>query len=130
MRKNTKSGLIRFFCTQMFVVFLAAAIFFIVRGWQAFVSALLGGMVTVIPGFVFSIKLFKYRGAQYSKEILNGFYTGAAYKIILSGALFALIFMNYEVDALAFFVTLILAQAIYWFAPLLIVTKRKRRKSS
>lgn len=130
MRSDTKIGLICFFCVQLAVTLIASLAFGWLDGNQGFISAMLGGLVNIIPGIVFSVKLFKHKGAKHARKILNAFYVGEAYKLMLSAVLFAIVFANYKVNALAFFISFIVAQSIYWFAPVFVITKRKRRKSS
>lgn len=123
MRRDIKHGLIRFFLAQILVLGFVSIVFFITNGLMGLRSSLLGGVVSILPGLLFSLKLFKYQGAQQAKKIMNSLYTGEAYKLIVSGALFALVFIYIKVNALAFFLTYIIVQAVYWCAPWLIVKK-------
>lgn len=95
---------------------LGAWLFF---GSQSGYSALLGGMVSVIPGQIFAYRLFKYSGAQATKQIMRSFYSGELLKILSSIFLFVIVFATVKVSALAFFMTFIIIQMSHWVAPLL-----------
>lgn len=110
----------RLFLWQIMVTGLVSAVAWLLSDVQAAYSALLGGLVCVIPGQVFAYCLLKYSGAQATKHIVRGLYGGEAAKIGLSILLFALVFWTIKISALAFFITFILVQLVNWFAPLLL----------
>ncbi len=56
-------------------------------------SLALGGLVCWVANTVFTVKAFKYRGASATEKIVKEFAAGEAYKILLSGAGFALVFI-------------------------------------
>lgn len=53
----------------------------------------LGGAICLLANTVFVVKAFKYRGASATEKIVKEFVSGEAYKILLSGAGFALAFI-------------------------------------
>ncbi len=68
-------------------------------GWQgplAGYSALLGGMIALLPNVYFTYKAFRYFGARSVKAIVQSFWSGAMGKLILTAALFALVFAGVE----------------------------------
>ncbi|MCC5792800.1 MAG: ATP synthase subunit I [Legionellaceae bacterium] len=83
-------------------------------------SALLAGVVCVIPNGLFAWKLFSHRGARSAKKIVNSFYQGEALKLLVAALLFVLVFMFADVQPLVFFLSFIVVQMSIWFAPLLI----------
>jgi ATP synthase protein I len=91
----------------------------------AAVSALLGGLVCVIPNVYFARTLFKHQGARSARKIVNGFYAGEAYKLVLTVALFAMVFKTMMVNPLVFFLAYVVTQLVFWFAPLIINNKLK-----
>ncbi len=46
----------------------------------AFVS---GGLISLFAGLVFYVRVFRHRGAQYSREIVQGFYRGELLKFVV-----------------------------------------------
>ncbi len=110
---------------QLCVTMLIAILALIIGARTDAVSAITGGIVCVIPNAYFVRTLFKHHGARSARQIVNGFYKGEAMKLILSIALFALVFKFLNINPLVFFVAYIAAQMVYWFAPLIIVNKHK-----
>jgi ATP synthase protein I len=98
-------------------------------GANAASSAVLGGMVCVIPNIYFARKLFEYQGARSARQIVNSFYKGEAIKIFLSIVLFTAVFMWIKITPLAFFAAYIMILITHWFAPLVIVNKQNRPES-
>ena len=92
---------------------------------KAGLSALLGGLVSAVPNAFFARKLFKHQGAQAAKQIVNSFYKGEALKIMLSIALFVLVFKYFNIVPLVFFIVYIIVQAVFWFAHMIFVNKRE-----
>lgn len=77
---------------------LAAAVLLAIAGLglsgvTAALSLGLGGVICWVSNTVFTVKAFKYRGASATQKIVKEFALGEAYKILLSGAGFALVFM-------------------------------------
>jgi ATP synthase protein I len=96
---------------------------------NAAISALLGGLVCIIPNACFASKLFKHQGARAAKQIVNSFYKGEALKIFLSIFLFTAVFVLCRITPLAFFASYILILMTHWFAPWIIVNKQNRPES-
>ena len=53
----------------------------------------LGGIICWVSNAVFTVKAFRYRGASATQKIVKEFASGEAFKILLSGAGFALVFI-------------------------------------
>ncbi len=120
---KNQQGVLRLLLGQLGVTVLIAVIARLIGDDRAAVSALVGGIVCILPNAYFAAKLFKHNGARAARQIVNGFYKGEALKLILSVALFALVFKYLNVNPLVFFVTYIAAQMVFWFAPLLFAYK-------
>ncbi|WP_058534287.1 F0F1 ATP synthase subunit I [Legionella saoudiensis] len=128
-KQLSKRGIVRLWLVQLGITLVLAAICALAYGTNAATSALLGGMVCVIPNAYFARKLFKYQGARSAKKIVNSFYKGEAIKIILSIMLFTAVFVWVKITPLAFFASYILILMTHWFAPLIIVNKQNRPES-
>lgn len=115
-------GFPRLLATQFLVtVVMTSLLWWFADNTMAY-SALLGGLVCIIPGAAFALQAFKYKGAQAAKKIMMRFYWGEALKLGLTFILFTLIFVFVPIDALPFFITFIATQMIYWFAPFILKT--------
>lgn len=125
----SKRGIVRLWLIQLSTTLVFAALCAVTNGANAASSALLGGMICVIPNAYFARKLFKYQGARAARQIVNSFYKGEAVKIILSVLLFAAVFMWVKITPWAFFVSYIIILMTHWFAPLVIVNKQNRPES-
>ncbi len=86
-------------------------------GERAAWSALLGGLVSIVPIACFARCLFAHQGASCSREIVRGFYKGEALKLGVSAALFAGVFRFTTVNPTVFFAAYLAAQISVWFAP-------------
>mgnify|MGYP003656385910 FL=1 len=82
----------KIFCTQLAVSALISAFYYWLSGGVAAYSALLGGLVFIIPQLYFGIKAFMFSGARVIDKIVVNFYKGESSKIIIIVIGFALIF--------------------------------------
>ena len=119
----------RLWLVQLGITLFLTALCAIVFNIKAASSALLGGLVCIIPNAYFASKLFKHQGAHAAKQIVNSFYKGEAVKIILSIFLFTAVFIFFKITPLAFFISYILVLMTHWFAPWIIVNKQNRPES-
>lgn len=81
---------------QLVVSLVTALVAWGWQGPQAGYSALLGGMIALLPNVYFTYKAFRYFGARSVKAIVQSFWSGAMGKLILTAALFALVFAGVE----------------------------------
>ncbi|WP_298624170.1 F0F1 ATP synthase subunit I [uncultured Legionella sp.] len=128
-KQLNKRGIIRLWLVQLSITIVLAALCAIVFNINAASSALLGGLVCIIPNAYFASKLFKHQGARAAKQIVSSFYKGEAAKIILSICLFTAVFILFKITPLAFFTSYILVLMTHWFAPWIIVNKQNRPES-
>ncbi|WP_136065061.1 F0F1 ATP synthase subunit I [Modicisalibacter radicis] len=92
----------RLLVAQAMVVLAATAIAAILSGAAA-VSALLGGLVCLLPNGYFAWRAFRYQGARFARDIVKSFYRAEAGKFGLTAALFALVFIAVPPSNPAFF---------------------------
>lgn len=128
-KQLSKCGIVRLWLVQSGVTLVFAALCALVYGTNAASSALLGGIVYIIPNAYFASKLFKHQGARSAKQIVNSFYKGEALKIVISILLFTAVFLLFKITPLAFFASYIMTLMTHWFAPLIIVNKQNRPES-
>lgn len=111
-----RDGLTKLFAIQGALVVLITSIL-LFSSVKAAYSALLGGLICILPSLYFAYRAFKYKGATAAKKIMASFYTGEALKLAMTFALFALVFIFIEIAVVPFFLTFILAQLVLWLSP-------------
>lgn len=105
---------------QFIAMILVAAVFYLLSGQLAGTSALLGGFICWLPNTYFAFRAFRYRGARAAQKIVRSFYAGAFGKLILTMALFAIVFAKVKpLSAGALFVSFALVQTMNWIVPIL-----------
>ena len=77
---------------------------------------ILGGGLSIIPGWLFGRIFFKSGTSGKAKTIVNTFYYGEGFKIILTLALFAIVFQWQDVEAVSLFAGFVATQFAYWVA--------------
>ena len=82
--------------TQLAATLLVAVIGWMWKGPVAGYSALLGGMIALVPNVYFTYKAFRYFGARSVKAIVQSLWSGEMGKLFLTAALFALVFAGVE----------------------------------
>jgi len=76
----------------LFIVIVFVAIIYNIWGFYYAKSALVGGIVGIVPNIFFAHKAFKYAGAKSSKLVVESFFSGVKIKMVLMALLFALAF--------------------------------------
>ncbi|MBC7185101.1 MAG: ATP synthase subunit I [Marinobacter sp.] len=105
-----------FVIESMILVFVSLA--FLLRGQVAGYSALLGGLIFLIPHGYFALKAFRYSGARSAKKIMSSFYQGEAGKLILCAILFTMVFKWIQpLDVAALFLTFAIMLVTNWLTP-------------
>jgi ATP synthase protein I len=101
---------------QLFVTVVAAIIAGFFYGTHDAISAMLGGMISVVSAAVFAIIISRHKGYT-AGETVRAALRAEAVKIILTIGLLWMVFKFYEnVSALAFIGTFILAVLVYSMA--------------
>jgi ATP synthase protein I len=85
---------------------------------QAAYSALVGGMISIVPNVVFGLIVSWYNGARYTKQIMTAFYVGEAVKWLMVIGLFIMTFAWLPLTPAAVLVGFVGAQVIFWLASL------------
>jgi len=102
------------------LVTIALPLGFAVWGWAAACSALLGGLICLLPNAYFARRMFRHTGARAARQIVRSFYAAEAGKLAFTAILFGVIFAAVEwVAAPALFAGFIAVQIASWLVPLL-----------
>jgi ATP synthase protein I len=88
---------------QAAVASIISILFFVMWGAQHGLSALAGGVIAVLPNFVFATLAFSHSGASSAVKVIKSFYWGEAVKMLLTIALFSLVFINLKVGFMPLF---------------------------
>ena len=125
MTKASRSGIsrppiARWFVIKSVVLVFASLTFMSIRGQVSGYSALLGGLIFLLPHGYFALKAFRYAGARSAKKIMSSFYQGEAGKLILCTILFTMVFKWIQpLDIAALFLTFAIMLVTNWLTPLL-----------
>lgn len=104
--------------SQVLVALLVTSSYGLVDGWRAMLSPLLGGVVAIVPNLYFAYKTYLARIRE-PQGILRAFYTGETIKLLLTGALFALVIQIPGISFLALLASYAAVLSVFWFALLL-----------
>jgi len=100
---------------QCIIVLVATVIFFLFAGGISAKSAFYGGLAVLIPNWYFARKINQHSGGE-ARKIVRSFYAGESGKLIITAAIFAMIFQDPNVDFKAVFITYVSALTVFWFA--------------
>ncbi|MGZ4979524.1 MAG: ATP synthase subunit I [Methylobacter sp.] len=103
---------------QVLTIILMTAGFALVEGRLYALSALLGGAAAFIPNLYFAIRVHKSAG-QEARKIVRSFYAGESGKLLLTGALFFMIFQLPNIEILPLLAVYVAALSVFWFALLM-----------
>lgn len=113
---------------QFLAMLIVGAAGVLIGGKITGLSALLGGLIGWLPNTYFALRAFRYRGARAAQKIVRSFYAGAFGKMILTMAMFAIVFIKVKpLGALALFVGFALVQTMNWIVPLIVALKERQR---
>jgi len=115
---------------QFVAIALVAIAGLLIGGQLQALSAGLGGVIAWLPNTYFALRAFRHRGARAAQKIVRSFYAGAAGKMILTMALFAIVFIKVKpLSPLALFAGFAFVQTMTWIVPLVFALYERRRYS-
>lgn len=103
---------------QILIIILMTAGFALTGGRAGALSAALGGAAAFIPNLYFALRVYKSAGLE-ARKIVNSFYAGESGKLLLTGALFLMIFQLPNIQILPLLAVYIAALSVFWFALLM-----------
>jgi ATP synthase protein I len=103
---------------QILIILIITAGFAFAGGWQQGLSSALGGMAAFVPNLYFALRIVRSSGMPVRK-IVNSFYAGESGKLLLTAALFMLIFKVPNIEILPLLAGYIAALSVFWFALLM-----------
>jgi ATP synthase protein I len=103
---------------QILIILIITAGFAITGGWQQGLYSALGGLAAFIPNLYFALRVHRTSGLN-PRKIVNSFYAGESGKLLLTAALFMIIFQVPNIKILPLLVGYITALSVFWFALLM-----------
>jgi ATP synthase protein I len=103
---------------QILVILIITAGFAFAGGWQSGLSSALGGMAAFVPNLYFALRIYRSAGKP-ARKIVNSFYAGESGKLLLTAALFIMIFKAPNIEILPLLAGYIAALSVFWFALLM-----------
>ena len=100
---------------QILVAALVVTGFLWKGGWSYAVSPLLGSGIALIPNLYFAYKIYRARHLE-AQGIVNAFYAGETGKLVLTAALFTIVFQSPSVNFLTLLVGYAAVLSVFWFA--------------
>lgn len=101
---------------QVIVTVIISLLLFLIHGIHTALSALLGGLICVLPNLMFACILF-WRSSFNPKSTIKALYIGELIKLSLTGLLFILVIKLLSVNIIGLFLGFIGAQFGFWIAP-------------
>lgn len=103
---------------QVMAVAFVSVVFALIYGGTYALNPLIGGVVAFIPNVYFALRIMRAKG-QNAKKIVNSFYAGESGKLILTAALFMLVFQLPQIKLLPLLAGYVAVLSIFWVALLL-----------
>lgn len=103
---------------QLLVIVLVGVFFVIVYSKQAAFQVFLGGTAAFVPNLYFALRI-KAAHALPAKKIVRSFYAGESGKLLLTAAIFMLIFQLPNIMLLPLMTGYVSVLSIFWFALIL-----------
>ena len=114
-KRSTVSKIISY---QVLVIIIMTAGLALIGGRPYGLSAALGGAAAFIPNLYFALRVHKSAG-QEARKIVRSFYAGESGKLLLTAALFFMIFQIPNIEILPLLAVYIAALSVFWFALLM-----------
>lgn len=114
-KRTTVSKIISY---QILMIVLMTAGFALAGGRLYALSAALGGAAAFIPNLYFALRVYRSAG-QEARKIVRSFYAGESGKLLLTAALFFMIFQLPNIEILPLLAVYVAALSVFWFALLM-----------
>jgi F0F1-type ATP synthase assembly protein I len=115
----------RILATQIGVT-VALAVGWSSTGIDRGASSALAGVAVIVPNAFFAWRASTGHATLPATDQARRLIGSSVAKVVLGVVLLTAIFVTYRPEPLAFFVTLILVQAVHWIAPWIDVPRRRR----
>ena len=103
------------FFQSLAILFISTSILVIFDSFSA-LSALMGGLICILPNGVFALLAFRYSGARQNEKVVRSFSQGSKLKLALTIILSVMAFKWWQLEPLPLFGTFIMATVVQWIA--------------
>ena len=103
---------------QLLIILIITAGLAVYGGMHYAMSSALGGVAAFVPNLYFALRIHKAAGLP-ARKVMNSFYAGESGKLILTAALFVIIFKVPNITILPLLIGYITALSVFWFALLM-----------
>lgn len=114
-KRSTVNKIISF---QVLVIIVMTAGFLLSGEKSQALSAVLGGTAAFIPNLYFALRIHRSSG-QDARKIVRSFYIGESGKLLLTAALFFMIFQIPNIQILPLLSVYVAVLSVFWFALLM-----------
>ncbi|MGZ5068961.1 MAG: ATP synthase subunit I [Methylobacter sp.] len=104
--------------SQILVIMIMTAGFSLSGEKSQALSAVLGGAAAFIPNLYFALRIYRSAG-QDARKIVRSFYIGESGKLLLTAALFFMIFQIPNIQILPLLSVYVAVLSVFWFALLM-----------
>jgi ATP synthase protein I len=101
---------------QLLAALIAGLLGWLMAGRLSGMSALLGGVIALLPNVYFAWKLGVRDDRRTARQVVGSLYGGELIKLLMTAALFAAIFQVPGVRMLPLFGGYIMGLTVFWFA--------------
>ncbi len=101
---------------QCLTVTLISSLILVIFDTHYGLSALMGGLICVVPNSVFALLAFRYSGASQNEQVVRSFSQGSKLKLALTIILGVMAFNWLKLEPLPLFGTFIAATIAQWIA--------------
>lgn len=103
---------------QILIILIITVGFTFAGGRLQGLSSALGGVAAFVPNLYFALRIYRSSGKP-ARKIVNSFYAGESGKLLLTAALFIMIFKVPNIEILPLLAGYIAALSVFWFALLM-----------
>lgn len=112
----------RLFVAQAVTACLLTSLFGLLVDWQAGYSALLGALISVLPGVLFAYQVLAKFEIKPAHQVARSFYFSELIKLLFTVALFVMVLLIFAVKPMPLFVAYVVTQlsfslALIWLRP-------------
>jgi len=115
---RNRSAVSKIISYQVLIIMIMTAGFALAGGVSYALSAASGGAAAFIPNLYFALRVHKSAG-QEARKIVRSFYAGESGKLLLTAALFFMIFQLPNIEILPLLSVYVAALSVFWFALLM-----------
>lgn len=108
---------------QCLTLFFVAFIFLITKGVYALVAALVGGLIYILPGYLYAKWLFLNISPRSIVRVVSVFYIGEILKLAISIILFILMLKFFVFPLVPYFVGYLVAALSFCVASMILMSK-------